>query len=68
MSRTFSVALSLSILILALWIAQSTKVIPAVFGTSVYVITPSAPGEPAPTDAAATAVEDLAGWPIAAGR
>lgn len=67
MSRSLSVAGSLAILILAWWIVQLAKVDTFVSGVGAY----SAAARPAATassDMVATAVEDLAGWPIAAGR
>ena len=65
MTRALSVAGSLAILMLALWIVQVAKV-----GTPVFVAGAHAPyaQTTTPADVATTAVDDLAGWPIAAGR
>jgi hypothetical protein len=68
MSRTLLVAGSLAILIFALWIVQLAKVGPFLFGTGAHATDASAPAATASADAATTAVDDLAGWPIAAGR
>lgn len=65
MSRTLSVAGSLAILMFALWIVQVAKVGPPVFVAGAH--SPHAQTT-APADVATTAVDDLAGWPMAAGR
>jgi hypothetical protein len=47
---------------------QLAKVTTPVFGAGAGATDASAPAATASADVAATAVDDLAGWPIAAGR
>lgn len=68
MTRTLSVAGSLAILIFALWLVQPAKVVTPVYGAGAHAIDASAPAATASADVAATAMDDLASWPIAAGR
>jgi hypothetical protein len=73
MSRTLSVAGTLAILIFALWIVQPAKVTTPVYGAGANAAGANATDAPAstaiaPPDVGTTAVDDLAGWPIAAGR
>jgi hypothetical protein len=68
MSRTLSIAGSLAILTFALWIVQLAKVATPVYGAGAHATEASAPAATASADLAAAAVDDLAGWPIAAGR
>jgi hypothetical protein len=68
MSRTLSIAGSLAILTFALWIVQLAKVANPVYGAGAHATEASAPAATASADLAAAAVDDLAGWPIAAGR
>jgi hypothetical protein len=68
MIRTLSVAGSLAILIFALWIVQLAKVTTPAYDAAPQATDASAPVAKASADAVATAVDDLAGWPVAAGR
>jgi hypothetical protein len=68
MSRTLSVAGTLAILIFALWIVQPAKVTTPVYGAGANATDAPASTAIAPPDVGTTAVDDLAGWPIAAGR
>lgn len=68
MTRTLSVAGSLAILMFALWIVQAAKVSTHVSGAGVPATDVAALAATAAADLSTTAVDDLAGWPIAAGR
>ncbi|HEY6135602.1 MAG TPA: hypothetical protein VIW70_16625 [Rubrivivax sp.] len=67
MSRALSVAGSLAILILAFWIVQAAKLTTPLFAAVTHTADASAVAAPE-ADITAAAVDDLAAWPIAAGR
>jgi hypothetical protein len=67
MSRTLSVAGSLAILLLAFWIVQTAKLSTPLFAAGAHTVASAAVTTPA-ADVAAAAVDDLAAWPVAAGR
>lgn len=63
MTRTLSVAGTLAILFLALWIGQLAK---GMVGTSTHAPGAVAVAAPSSADIATAAIDDLAAWPIAA--
>lgn len=69
MTRTLSVAGTLAVLVLALWIGQLFKgsTLPAV-GARAHADDASVAVAASSADVAAEAVDNLAAWPVAAGR
>jgi hypothetical protein len=68
MTRSLSAAGTLAILCLALWIGQMARSTVPVVAASAHAADAPAAAAPPSTDIAATAIDDLAGWPVAAGR
>ena len=66
MTRTLSVAGTLAILFLTLWIGQLAKGTTTAVGSRTQAIGGLAVAAPPSTDMATAALDDLAAWPIAA--